>query len=553
MDDHCVMRLTNFTSSRFLGRQLSLFTLALFAGACGDGGGASGEPSPGELSGGRDGNAAADSPGSSVGGGASSDGDSDGGGSPGSGAGAASGGSDAASGTGGEESVVTRPEPPGPSTSACDTDSVVVDSLEELVPYFSQDNVKVQLAPGVYRVSTSDTDSLVPDPTLFSIPASGSTYCFTGATIEFETELFLEYADDVVEVYLSGSNTILKNLTIEDIGDSRPYKTALGVKVEGSSNTLDGLHLTVRGSEPYGYGDLFGKGTGYVIKHHKHSALLVRGTDTVIRDSTIIHRAYGHAIYMQGAVNTLIEGCYIEGETRTTDEVLAEEGTDAAAENFMTVWGYAVPPGYTFSLQEDGIRAYNSGNGFPEGTRQTEGIRVLDSTVINMRSGVAVSVANGERYVEGSTMLGCEKGYSMGSGSHIVASSGDAIHGPLYVDRTENSNNNVELTVLDNSARYGNHTALAYIGGRGHDLSFKSADGSVTSDLEIMFGGLRPEMRFLGELDPNTSDHDATDMNIDNQTGYPIVLSPKASNILGASLGEVFDEGSDNAIVSSTP
>ena len=96
--------------------------------------------------------------------------------------------------------------------------------------------------------------------------------------------------------------------------------------MDGSDNLLEGFHMTIRGSYPYGYGDAFGKGGGPVIGHRKHSALLVRGESNHVKNCTLIHRSYGHAIFMQAASNPIIEGCYIEGEMRSTDDMLAEEG-----------------------------------------------------------------------------------------------------------------------------------------------------------------------------------------------------------------------------------
>ena len=68
---------------------------------------------------------------------------------------------------------------------------------------------------------------------------------------------------------------------------------------------------------------------------------------------------------MQGAVDALIEGIYLEGEVRSTDDMLAGayEGDGVTGEDvdWMTVWGFPLPAGHTMSLQEDGIRTYTRG------------------------------------------------------------------------------------------------------------------------------------------------------------------------------------------------
>lgn len=433
-------------------------------------------------------------------------------------------------------------------TSACDNDSTIVNSIADLLPLLDNNNAKVQLAPGTYRIDTSDVDSgLFPNETLLSITSNNSTFCFTGATIEFDTKLFQSYGNvGVTEIYMGGSNNVLKNLTMVDIGNNRPSRTALGIQLDGSDNLIEGVHMTVRGSQPYAYGDLFGKGSGYVIKHFKHAAILLTGTDIHLKDTTVIHRAYGHGIFAQGAVNALVEGAYVEGEVRTTDDILAEEGSGSAADNvdFITVDGSRVTPGYTISLQEDGIRAYNSGgNG-----RNTENMRVIDSTVVNMRSGVVIGFADGEKYVENCTVLGNETGFSVGSGAEIVNSRGDAIHGPLYADDYGNNRNNtVDLTVLNNSERFGKHTAIAYIGGSGHNFTFKNSAPETTSNLSIMLGGLRPGPRHE-VVNPRYNDLSAANIEIENLTDYPVILAPKASSNSGLSGGNVTDNGSRNDI-----
>ncbi|WP_373942909.1 hypothetical protein OEG92_07375 [Polaribacter sejongensis] len=97
--------------------------------------------------------------------------------------------------------------------------------------------------------------------------------------------------------------------------------------MDGSFNRIEGFHITAKGSFPYGYGDAFGKGGTYTIKHNKHSAFLIRGESNHAKGVTIIHRTYGHCMFMQAANNPIIEDCYLEGEMRSTDDMLAEKGT----------------------------------------------------------------------------------------------------------------------------------------------------------------------------------------------------------------------------------
>lgn len=450
------------------------------------------------------------------------------------------GGTDA--GTGG---TTDTGEAPGAGTSPCDPNAVEVDSLAALLPYLDDDNANVKLAPGTYRITPDVVDSTFPDPTLFSVTGSDSTYCFTGATIEFETEIFQSFGNiNVTELFVGGSGNTLKNLTMTDIGMTRPTRSALGVQIDGTGNVLEGFHMTVRGSQPYAYGDIFGKGSGYAIKHFKHSAILLTGTDTELRDTTIIHRSYGHGIFMQGAIGVLIEGIYLEGELRTTDEVLAEEGNEAADRDFLTVWGWPLRPGYRFSLQEDGIRAYRRAtNG-----RITSDVTIRDSTVKFMRSGVTIGLGEGQHHVENVTSLGNESGFWAGNNADIVGCRGDTSVGPLYSDDVNRSGNSVELTLLDNVVPKIGNTPSVHIAGRSANFVLK--DGTTTFDdsIELLVGGPRHGHRY----DEAGTTTEATGITIDNQTPYPLVLGPISTNNDVTSCGPVTDEGTDNDVNETT-
>lgn len=64
----------------------------------------------------------------------------------------------------------------------------------------------------------------------------------------------------VYEVVVTGSNNVLKNLTLVDVGseNDKPNKGALGVCMDGRDNSIEGFRMTVKGSYPYG--DAFCKG-----------------------------------------------------------------------------------------------------------------------------------------------------------------------------------------------------------------------------------------------------------------------------------------------------
>ncbi|MCH6255977.1 carbohydrate-binding protein [Puniceicoccaceae bacterium K14] len=441
-------------------------------------------------------------------------------------------------------------------TQAADT----VNSLAELEPYLDDDNADVILAPGTYTVTAEDLSNGLYSNTapidtgtrvFFLFSGSNSTYDFTGVTLEVETAAFQTSGmGEFREIHIVGNNNILKNLTMVDVGSvyDRPNHRGQNIVVDGQSNRIEGFHMTIKGSHPYGYGDVFGKGGPQTIKHYKHSALLVRGESNHIKDCTLIHRSYGHAIFMQAASNPTIEGCYIEGETRTTDEMLAETSGPAFDIDFLTIWGFRLPPGFTKSTGEGGIRAYNAGATVIDGVFYDRGASnptLLNNTIVNMRTGVTLTHASGTRYVEGCSTIGCERGYAIGRGD-IVNCSSDVQHGPAFgVDYESDSGINADITILphgdDSRGHFNGGRHVAYIAGSNHNLTFRTTATDFEQGLEINVGG---DVRIMSSLEVEEN-RAATDITINNYTGYPLILDDAAVNITYESDGPVTDDSED--------
>ncbi|GAA3510888.1 hypothetical protein GCM10022393_25670 [Aquimarina addita] len=433
-----------------------------------------------------------------------------------------------------------------------------VNSLSALLPYLNDNNANVKLAPGTYNVTAADISAGKFSNPIFLFEGSNSTYDFTGVTINFDTAIFKSFGRvDVKEIQVLGNNNVLKNLKMVDNGSvtDNPSKTALGIALDGSGNRIEGFHMTVKGSWPYGYGDAFGKGgSNTIIYHYKHSAILVRGESNHLKNCTVIHRSYGHAIFMQAANNPLIEGCYVEGEMRSTDDMLLEEGTGTRADdvNFMTTWGYRLPAGYMMSTGEEGIRAYNGGETFINGVRYERGTSnptILNCTIKNMRAGVTLTHATGTKYVEGCVAIGCERGYAIGSGD-IVNCSADAQYGPIFgVDYENDRNITADITVLPYSGQsYNGSKHLAIVIGSGHDLTFKSTIDNPDQSLKLNVGG---DNTTIG-LRSNDENYTASNININNLTKYPLVLASESSDLTGESCGTITNNGSDNDVSTST-
>ncbi|AWW32778.1 hypothetical protein DN752_22995 [Echinicola strongylocentroti] len=440
----------------------------------------------------------------------------------------------------------------------------LVGSLDELLPYLSQDGAEVTIAPGTYTITAADiaegryqgitTIRKHKGYALLLFEGNNSTYDFTDVTINVETAGFSDYGDfdEFYEVQVTGNDNIIKNLTLTDVGSVHDYpkRRACNIVMDGANNRIEGFHVTTRGSFPYGYGESFGKGGNNVIGHYKHSALLVRGYKNHVKNCSIIHRSYGHAIFMQAADKPLIEGCYVEGQMRSTDDMLEEEGTGSEADkvDFMTYFDYKLPQGYMLSLGEEGIRAYNGGETIIDGVeyvRGTSNPTILNCTVKNMRAGVTLTHATGTKYVEGCVVIGCERGYCIGSGD-IVDCYADTQYGPaLGVDYATDHGTNAEITLLPyDGPSYNGSKHAAIIIGHDHYITLKGEVPDADQDLKINVGG---DNRTIGLLKKDEN-YPASNIVLHNLTGYPVVMDDNSKGCTGISVGSVTDQGRNNHV-----
>ncbi|SHJ76477.1 hypothetical protein SAMN04488028_1011152 [Reichenbachiella agariperforans] len=438
-----------------------------------------------------------------------------------------------------------------------------VNSLDELMPHLTQDSVEVVLKPGVYTISAKEvkkgkynaqTQIKNNSNVLLLFTGSHSVYDFTDVTIQVETEVFSSFpnGDEFYEMQIIGNHNVLKNLTLIDKGSvhDAPTRRGTNIVMDGASNRVEGFHITTRGAYPYGYGEAFGKGGKSVIPHRKHSSFLVRGYKNHAKNCTIIHRSYGHAIFMQAADWPIIEGCYVEGAMRSTDDMWAEKGTgsDADKVDFKTVWGYPLPKGYMLCLGEEGIRAYNGGETIIDGVeyrRGTSNPTIINCTVKNMRAGVTLTHATGQKYVSGTTVIGCERGFCIGTGD-IVDCYADTQHGPaLGVDYTSDQGMTADITLLPyEGASYNGSGHAAIIIGSNHKVTLRNAVPDPDQNLKINIGGDNRTIGMLGK-DENYS---ASNIVLHNLSGYPVVLDDNSRNCTGVSAGEVIDQGENNHV-----
>lgn len=431
--------------------------------------------------------------------------------------------------------------------------TVTVNTPGELLPYLVQDNITATLAAGTYTITAADVNSTYGTPR-FEFWGSNSTYDFTDVTINFAADIY-DSGLSMSHIQIFGNNNVLKNLSMIDLCDK--YGTAgknggVNIVIDGENNRVEGFYLEIRGSYPYGYGDCFGKGGPYTIKHWKHSGILVRGNYNHLLNCTLMQESYGHCIFMQAASNPTIEGCYVEAETRTTDEMLAETSGPAFDIDFLTVWGFTLPAGYTKATCEAGIRAYNAGNTYVNGvwySRGTSNPTILDNTLVNTRTGVTLTHASGTKYVSGCTTIGTERGYAIGSGI-IENCYSDVKHGPAFgVDYDSDSGITADITIIPHEGtHYNGSRHVAYITGKNHNITFRGEVQNPELDLEVNMGGDR---RIESSYDV-VDDYLADNIIINNLSGYPLVLDDNSDGNSGQSIGTVTDNGTANNITPKT-
>jgi len=418
----------------------------------------------------------------------------------------------------------------------------VIDSIPALRHAFTEHNQKIRLKPGVYRVSEACEDN----KTVFAVSGTKNQFDLRGVTLELDTKVLADMRGKTHElcVYriLGGSNTF-EGAVFEDVGDCVPDKSLSGFSVIGDGNVFQDCAFIIRGSAPYGYGDLFGKGRSHDVNLHKHAAMSVSGDHTRILGCKFVIHTFGHAIHMHGAQDTLVKDVNVEGALRLSDEILAEKTGPAFDRDFKDHFDRPVPKGKMICLAEDGIRAYRNGERNGK-TRLTGDITVINCTVKRMRGGIALALAAGKVLVEGCTVT--ESGYpgaaySLPSNAKVRNSKGDAAFVPLLrMSYSNRRNADIELQVLD-AAKYSGNDLLALINGRGHRVKIVKADGKpLVAPLKIVCGQpCRSDEEDVG----NTS---AQQLNLINETIQPVILSELSSGCVVRSWGTLTDHGKGN-------
>ena len=142
-------------------------------------------------------------------------------------------------------------------------------SLDELRSFASLSNATVTLAPGEYWL---EGDGI--NPTFLEFSGSNSTFDLSGAQIKMDTRELAGYGSSqgMRPITVTGNNNLIQGLDfsgydvdLDTDPNARRYadRSTVYLQVTGNNNRLQDTTLLVRGSSPYGYGDVFGKGARF--------------------------------------------------------------------------------------------------------------------------------------------------------------------------------------------------------------------------------------------------------------------------------------------------
>ncbi len=429
------------------------------------------------------------------------------------------------------------------SADAARENSVVARSLAEFLACLPRSNLHVQLAPGTYPLTR---------PLAFS--GSDSTYDLIG--VRFEYRIAEVGAINVNVVDVTGDRVTIKGLHLEATGEQQcPKGHARAILISGHHNTLEGVTVTTRGSFPYGYGNLFGRGGGEIFTIRKFNGIVVHGNESRLLNCTVMSHTFGHGIALhETPQNTLIRGCTVTGSLRHTDDILRETSGPAFQRNFKMYTDAPIPPHKVISASEDGIRVYGP---------KTRGVTIENTTIKHMRGGLGLEAALPPVRVTGCRIIECEYACYIGTDAVVENTAADARHGPALVTfaakpgsdhpyPADHRNSRVELRILDSTNPSGPHP-IARLGGREHHITFSSAPGAVTASAVIeITGGATYTSEITGSF-PRGGDKRPTRIELTNRTAATVLLHEDASECQIASAGPVDDKGKANRITQLRP
>ena len=436
----------------------------------------------------------------------------------------------------------------------------VIDSVAQLRAAMQTSGQKIRMKPGIYRVD----DALTDNQTVFRASGSHNHFDLRGVTLQLDTAVLARMtaktAHELVTYRIAGDHLTFEGARFENIGDQPPAISLPEFDVEGDDVVFQTCSFIVRGSAPYGYGRLFGKGKGrgefkptLGARLQKHSAMSIRGDRSKIIGCSFSIQTFGHAISIHGAQDTLVQDTFIEGTLRPTEEILRETSGPAFEQKFIDMFHRPIPPGLMLALAEDGIRAYNNGTKNGQ-TRRTGTVTALGCTVKRMRGAISLSLASKPARVENCTVLESGwtgDGYNLPSGSIVKNCRGDSAYSPLLNQSRSNKRDvDITLEVLDGPTHQGIHP-LAIINGSGHRITLTQHKGKSLAATQTITLGMAGADASAGDEDGESRtgvDLFAKGVRLTNETHQPVLLTENSSACVITTAGPVADKGRNNTV-----
>ena len=375
---------------------------------------------------------------------------------------------------------------------------IQVSDLKTLRGYASQDHVKVRLLPGYYQIDRAYCKQFI------QFIGNHSVYDMRGANIMVDTKLFtrtdlspgLNDGRMYCAIAIHGNNVQMEGPYVETYGDSPGIQSRNKIfNLTGKNVILKNAELRTSGSSPWGYGSFYGLGGGDVRKMNG-IRIAWPGENIKLISCKVHMRAMGHAIFVQGAKNTLIEDCHVDGLLRTTDDILAETsgyafdkglkaGKGGYIEGAIVAEDGKYLPGEMFSLSEDGIRVYpRAQRGADTATGSTT---IKDCTVTKMRRGICTGLNTAGDKVINCQVTNCyATGFNVGNLDTLINCSADAKYAEAFcVPYTKARNAYVDMEILDSRGGMKNKL-LAKINGTDHKVSIKTSNSDfIPKDMAI--------------------------------------------------------------------
>lgn len=451
---------------------------------------------------------------------------------------------------------------------------VRVSSISDLREAMEKSNQRIVMEQGVYVVS-----DLHDATTAFSLSGSDNHFDLSGVTIQMPISTLRKMSSKKAHgracYKITGDRVTLEGGTFENTypGDmtavtdfggynqNRQYYPPRGlteVSVKGSDVSIIACKFIIRGSYPYGYGNMYGIGAGSVVGLKKHCGIQITGDRALVDGCNLKMEAFGHVIFTQGGNRTTVRNTMIEGTLRPSNDCYNEtdDGDLARKFSYQLQWpeevkGLPIPRDHMINCTEDGIRAYNGA-----------GEMIVENCVVKKtRGGIKLYMARSAR-VTNCKVLDCViQGYSLPSGGVIKASSGNAAYGPLlYIHFDSHSSQTIDLEVLPAPHGLGDHP-LAAVKGQGHSITFKQTASAASETLRPIIVGYPMRFDFLcvdypdvpeghekhfAKYSPKT--YEAAGITVNNGTPHPIVLGKLSEKNTVDSVGAVTDLGADNRV-----